>query len=133
VSVDNYCFVFGTGCFVIIRHTICTSTPTIEKESNKPTQKTTETNTSTDTVGAKQKLGKRITIGSLNIQNIRGNTIFAQSIMKETEILFIQEHWLFKFEEKEFTTLIPNTDHYVRFIGCVEVSSQYYGVRFTVF
>jgi hypothetical protein len=56
-------------------------------------------------------LGKRITIGSLNIQNIRGNTIFAQSIMKETEVLFIQEHWLFKFEEKEFTTLIPNTDH----------------------
>ena len=90
--------------------------PTIEKESNKPTQKTTEINTSTDTVGTKQKLGKWITIGSLNIQNIRGNTIFAQSIMKETEILFIQEHWLFKFEEKEFTTLIPNTDHYVRFI-----------------
>jgi hypothetical protein len=21
--VDNYCFVFGTGCFVIIRHTVC--------------------------------------------------------------------------------------------------------------
>ena len=36
--------------------------------------------------------------------------------MKETEILFIQEHWLFKFEENEYTTLIPNTDHYVRFI-----------------
>jgi hypothetical protein len=36
--------------------------------------------------------------------------------MKETEILFIQEHWLFKFEEKEFKTLIPNTDHYARFI-----------------
>jgi hypothetical protein len=32
--------------------------PTIEKESNKPTQKTTEINTSTDTVGTKQKLGK---------------------------------------------------------------------------
>jgi len=78
--------------------------PTMEKESNKPTQKTTETNTSTDTVGTKQKLGKRITIGSLNIQNIRGNTIFAQSVMKETEILFIQEHWLFKVEEKEFKT-----------------------------
>jgi hypothetical protein len=61
-------------------------------------------------------LGKRITIGSLNIQNIRGNTIFTQSVMKETEILFIQEHWLFRFEEKKFTTLIPNTDHYVRFI-----------------
>jgi hypothetical protein len=44
------------------------------------------------TVGTKQKLGKRITIGSLNIQNIRGNTIFVQSVMKETEILFIQEH-----------------------------------------
>jgi hypothetical protein len=44
------------------------------------------------------------TISSL--QNIRGNTIFAQSVMKETEILFIQEHWLFKFEEKEFKTLI---------------------------
>jgi hypothetical protein len=36
--------------------------------------------------------------------------------MKETEILFIQEHWLFKFEEKEFKTPIPNTDHYARFI-----------------
>ena len=68
------------------------STPTIEKESNNPTQKTSKTNTSTDTVGAKQKVGKRIKIGSLNIQNIRGNTIFAQSVMKETEILFIQEH-----------------------------------------
>ena len=36
--------------------------------------------------------------------------------MKETEILFIQVHWLFKFEEKEFKTFIPNTDHYARFI-----------------
>jgi hypothetical protein len=51
-----------------------------------------ETNTSTDTVGAKQKVGKRIKIGSLNIQNIRGNTIFVQTVMKKTEILFIQEH-----------------------------------------
>jgi hypothetical protein len=50
-------------------------------------------------LGAKQKVGKRIKIGSLNIQNIRGNTIFVQSVMKETEILFIQEHWLFKFED----------------------------------
>ena len=31
--------------------------------------------------------------------------------LKETEILFIQEHWLFKFEEQELKTLIPNTDH----------------------
>jgi hypothetical protein len=46
-----------------------------------------------------QKVGKRIKIGSLNIQNIRGNTIFVQTVMKKTEILFIQEHWLFKFEE----------------------------------
>jgi hypothetical protein len=61
-------------------------------------------------------VGKRIKIGSLNIQNIRGNTIFVQSVMKETEILFIQVHWLFKFEEKEFKTFIPNTDHYARFI-----------------
>ena len=61
-------------------------------------------------------MGKRIKIGSVNIQNIRGNTIFVQSVLKETEILFIQEHWLFKFEEKEFKTLIPNTDHYARFI-----------------
>jgi hypothetical protein len=59
----------------------------------------------------KQKLGKRIKIGSLNVHNIRGNTIFAHSVMKETEILFIQEHWLFKFEEQELKTLIPNTDH----------------------
>jgi hypothetical protein len=36
--------------------------------------------------------------------------------LKETEILFIQEHWLFKFEEQELKTLIPNTDHYARFI-----------------
>jgi hypothetical protein len=41
-------------------------------------------------------VGKRIKIGSVNIQNIRGNTIFVQSVMIETEILFIQEHWLFK-------------------------------------
>ena len=87
------------------------STPTLEKEFNKPTQKTTESNTSTDTIGVKQKLRKRIKIGSLNVQNIRENTIFAQSVMKETEILFIQQHWLFKFEEKEFKTLIPNTEN----------------------
>jgi hypothetical protein len=55
-------------------------------------------NTSTDTVGTKQKLGKRITIGSLNIQNIRGNTIFVQTVMKKPEILFIQEHWRFSFK-----------------------------------
>jgi hypothetical protein len=76
------------GCLRVFEH------PLIPRLC-KPTQKTTETNTSADTVGAKQKVGKRIKIGSLNIQNIRGNTIFAQSVMKETEILFIQEHWLF--------------------------------------
>jgi hypothetical protein len=105
--VDDYCFVFGTGCFVIIRRTTCSGIFQPKKH---------QTNTSTDTVGAKQKVWKRIKIGSLNIQNIRGNTIFVQTVMKKTEILFIQEHWLFKFEEKEFKTPIPNTDHYARFI-----------------
>jgi hypothetical protein len=41
-------------------------------------------------------------LGSLNIQNIRGNTIFVQSVMKETEILFIQVHWLFKFGRRRW-------------------------------
>jgi hypothetical protein len=155
--VDDYCFVFGTGCFVQQppderqhKRTTCQQptgarrndttgqqqTPARQHEGATNQQPTSARHddvllvyplwlrhgrilkkafgmgclrvfehplvprlwlqfTSTDTVGAKQKVWKRIKIGSLNIQNIRGNTIFVQTVMKKTEILFIQEHWLF--------------------------------------
>ena len=36
--------------------------------------------------------------------------------MKDVDILPIQEHWLFKFEEKEIEKLLPNIDFYARYI-----------------
>jgi len=59
---------------------------------------------------------RKLKIGTLNVQNIRANAAFIQDIMKDIDILLIQEHWLFKFEEKEIEKLLPNIDFYARYI-----------------
>ena len=59
---------------------------------------------------------RKLKIGTLNVQNIRANAAFIQDIMKDIYILLIQEHWLFKFEEKEIEKLLPNIDFYARYI-----------------
>ena len=59
---------------------------------------------------------RKLKIGTLNVQNISANAAFIQDIMKDIDILLIQEHWFFKFEEKEIEKLLPNIDFYARFI-----------------
>ena len=36
--------------------------------------------------------------------------------MKVIDLMLIQENWLFKFEEKEFSKLLPNLDFYARYV-----------------
>ncbi|CAC5407695.1 unnamed protein product [Mytilus coruscus] len=40
-----------------------------------------------------------IPIGTLNIQNIKGNSIYLQTILKSLDILCIQEHWILSLEK----------------------------------
>ncbi|CAC5359728.1 unnamed protein product [Mytilus coruscus] len=80
--------------------------PSIEKNNNR-SKTTRQTNTllkaffrdrqSLDSGLANQNAN--ITIGTLNIQNIKGNSIYLQTILKSLDILCIQEHWILSLEK----------------------------------
>ncbi|CAC5396046.1 unnamed protein product [Mytilus coruscus] len=40
-----------------------------------------------------------ITIGTLNIQNIKGYSVYLQTVLKSLDILCIQEHWILSLEK----------------------------------
>ncbi|MES9879590.1 MAG: reverse transcriptase family protein [Sedimenticola sp.] len=56
-------------------------------------------------------------MGTLNIQNIKGNTKYLQSVLASTDILCIQEHWLFTFEQKLVDDSWPD---YCNQLKCVD-------------
>ena len=70
----------------------------------------------TDRMTNLKETKRKLKIGTLNVQNIRANAAFIQDIMKDIDILLIQEHWLFKFEENEIEKLLPNIDFCARYI-----------------
>ncbi|XP_062617044.1 uncharacterized protein LOC134278766 [Saccostrea cucullata] len=55
-------------------------------------------------------------IGTLNVQNIKGNSVYINEILKEIDILLIQEHWMFKFEEREIGNILHDHDFYARYV-----------------
>ena len=71
-------------------------------------------NTSLPKANVKDMTNEKIKVGTLNVQNIRGNAMFIQDTMKDIHILMIQEHWLFTFEQNEISTVIPDIDFYAR-------------------
>ena len=75
-----------------------------------------ETNQTSNNLKNKGNKKKVLRTGSLNVQNIRGNSLFILNTMKNLDLLLIQEHWLFKFEENEFSNLFPNLDFYARYV-----------------
>jgi hypothetical protein len=40
------------------------------------------------------------TIGSINIQSAKGNSVYLKQILDDCDILCIQEHWLLSLEKK---------------------------------
>lgn len=50
---------------------------------------------------------RRLTIATINIKNIKTNKAYAQQLLKNTDILCIQEHWLFSFELDSLNQLTP--------------------------
>ncbi|CAG2242260.1 unnamed protein product [Mytilus edulis] len=55
-----------------------------------------------------------ITIGTLNIQNIKGNSIYLQTILKSLDILCIQEHWILSLEKNIIKNINNDFISYVK-------------------
>ena len=53
-----------------------------------------------------QRQKKTIKIASFNVEGITNNNMYAQEIFKNADIVLIQEHWLFKFEQNRINSLI---------------------------
>ena len=52
---------------------------------------------------------QNITIASLNIENFHSNKLFLKILMENTDIIAIQEHWLFAFEKDDLTEFAIET------------------------
>ena len=61
----------------------------------------------------------RATIGSINIQNVKTNKAFLQSVFGKLDIICIQEHWLFDFEH---SLLQEMSDQHLVFSKCVDMN-----------
>ena len=59
------------------------------------------------------------TIGSINIQNVKTNKAFLQSLFRKLDIICIQEHWLFDFEH---SLLQEMSDQHLVFSKCVDMN-----------
>ena len=55
-----------------------------------------------------------VTIGTYNVDNIKSNVVYTQSLIDICDILFIQEHWLYKFEQSTIQTLFPTVNWFVK-------------------
>jgi hypothetical protein len=42
-----------------------------------------------------------VTFGTYNTDNVKSNTIYTSALLSTCDLLFIQEHWLYKFEKDE--------------------------------
>jgi len=63
---------------------------------------------------SKKQPSPDITLGTLNVQNIKGNSIYVSSILKTIDILAIQEHWLFNFEQDKLSEYFPHHNYTVK-------------------
>ena len=55
-----------------------------------------------------------VTIGTYNVDNIKTNVVYTQSLIDICDILFIQENWLYKFEQSTIQTLFPIVNWFVK-------------------
>ena len=47
-------------------------------------------------------------IGTFNVQNVKSNSLYLQKLLKEVDILCIQEHWLYCNEKQQLSKIDPN-------------------------
>ena len=57
-----------------------------------------------------------LSIVSLNIKNVKSNTLCLTSLLEDYDFITLQEHWLFKFEQHMFLhlTSYPDVDYVAR-------------------
>ena len=56
-------------------------------------------------------------LSTFNIKNIRANSIYTKAIGQNLDLLALQEHWLFRFEEEVLGTLLPDFNFHIK---CVD-------------
>ena len=53
-------------------------------------------------------------MGTLNVEKIKTNIKYVYSLIKDLDILCIQEHWLYNFEEPILKTLLPDFCYHIK-------------------
>ena len=56
-------------------------------------------------------------IATLNVENIKTNIEYVHHLLKRVDILCVQEHWLYNFEEPLLKQLIPHVCYHLK---CVD-------------
>ena len=64
-------------------------------------------------------------LATFNIKNVNANLIALQETLKECDVLAIQEHWLFNFEQKILSNVDPRFNYFARSVDDLQPISPY--------
>ena len=55
---------------------------------------------------------KALKIGTLNVKNVETNIIFVKKLLQNCDILFLQETWLFNFQQSQLNEYLETHTSY---------------------
>ncbi|KAK3105653.1 hypothetical protein FSP39_002699 [Pinctada imbricata] len=65
-----------------------------------------------------QNPAQKLIVASCNIEGVKGNAPYLQDLMKISDIICIQEHWLWDFEKVDIEKFLGEWDYFIR---CVDL------------
>ena len=102
-------------------HTICnTSTPhpdtqnTSSTHTNRCTPKPDTQNQQATPMASSSQHEHTISVASINIQNIKSNIPYLHTLLEEHDLVCIQEHWLFNYEQNWISNNIKNLKVHIK-------------------
>ena len=102
-------------------HTTCnTSTPhpdtqnTSSTHTNRCTPKPDTQNQQATPMASSSQHEHTISIASINIQNIKSNIPYLHTLLEEHDLVCIQEHWLFNYEQNWISNNIKNLKVHIK-------------------
>lgn len=73
----------------------------------------------------KEPKGTKLRIASFNVKNINANMIALQTLMKKSDVIAIQEHWLFNYEQKVLNDIDPFFNSWSRSVDDLQPISPF--------
>ncbi|CAC5387511.1 unnamed protein product [Mytilus coruscus] len=64
-----------------------------------------------------------LTIATCNIEGVKSNSKYLTDLCKKFDIICLQEHWLYSFQQHELDQYLPNKHSIARSVDSVDISS----------